>query len=120
MLTIRRDQMARLAQATMLNFVRSRVRHLETHFRRQLTARGLVGPPLEDAVQHEISHAQRYGVVYEHDIARYLDFFALLGPNFDTTNQWAADILQRDDLDGTTKVNRISDYLIFLAGERPI
>ena len=122
MLTIRRDQMATLAQATMLNFVRNRVKHLETHFRRHLTTRGLIGSQLEAAVQNGMRDAERYGIEYERDIARYLDFVALLGPNFDKDpkNGWAADILQRVDEDGTAKVNRISDYLIFVADEPPI
>jgi hypothetical protein len=122
MLVIRREQMEALAQATMQHFVRGRVRHLETHFGRHLTGHGLTGPRLEAAVQSGIADAQRYGVVFEHDIARYLEFVALLGPAFDEdpVNDWAEDILQRDDLDGTAKVNRISDYLIFVANEAPI
>lgn len=66
-------------------------------------------------VRNALEDAKSFGISSESDLTLYVRCQGLLGINFDTQPQhaWAREILERDDLDGTEKMDRIHDYLVF-------
>lgn len=63
------------------------------------------------AVGGAIERALEHGLTTELDVARFVEYVAVYGPEFarDETTAWAAEILARSDLDATTRMDLIDD-----------
>ena len=61
--------------------------------------------------------AERFGIEYEEDIRRFIEYSILYGVQFDTNTQteWLGNILRQSDLDGTTRMNMIDEMDLQLA-----
>lgn len=99
------------------NFVQRMIVHLRDDFREQRLAHGIESADLKPIVREGIANAKIYGIVFEDEIERYIEYTLLLGPRFDSKLGWASEILHREDLDGQAKVNAIGDYLCFQSEE---
>jgi hypothetical protein len=66
-------------------------------------------PASREWIRSGMAKAETYGVETEYDVCRYVDLMFALGPAFDTdpAYPWAARILRDEDLDGTTKMDRL-------------
>ena len=72
-------------------------------------------PSLRSMIRQGIERAATYDVVYENDVARYLDYMLILSPDFDTNPEtsWAGRILRRQGLTGAQRMRRIDDVFVF-------
>src|SRR5437764_719501 len=61
-----------------------------------------------------IDRAEGYGIAFEDDIQRYLEYMMVLSQDFDTNPEtsWAGDILRRGDTDGAQKMSRIDNVYL--------
>ena len=118
MLTIRREQMEAFSQHSLDQFEAAMIRHLRTRFPAQTEAR--LDPDLRRMIKDGIGRAAVYGITFENDVKRYLEYMVLYGPEFDQTPEtaWAGDILRADDLDGTEKIDRIDEAELFPGDEK--
>ncbi|HEV2763855.1 MAG TPA: hypothetical protein VGV38_12815 [Pyrinomonadaceae bacterium] len=111
-LVIRPQQLGAFRTAAQADYVRRMVEHLRTNFPEECRARGYDPESLHAHVSRAVVEAERYGVREEADLQLYLECLALLGPDFDREVDWAADALNRPDLDGTAKMDAIHDHLV--------
>jgi hypothetical protein len=70
---------------------------------------------LHEVVIWGIRRAEGYGIDFEDDIRRYLEYMMVLSRDFDTNLQtaWAGDILRRRDVDGARKMTEIDNVYLF-------
>ena len=96
-------------------FIGRMVRHLREEFSQYLRAQALPEEGLDGMVRQGMKDAERYGVIYQGDVERYIECMAMLGPAFpqDPKAPWAGETLRRADLDGSAKMDLISDYVAF-------
>jgi hypothetical protein len=116
MFVIRKDQMDAMAKAREADFADRMVRHLRGHFADHLARLG-IREGLPALVLRGISAAKGYGVTGEADVRRYLELSAILGPGFDGDRRfgWAGETLRKEGLDGTAKMDVLTEHLIFAA-----
>jgi hypothetical protein len=110
MLRIRPKQIAALGGVMRTRFEERMVAHLRTLFP-QLTQRRAHAEILS-FVRIGVARAAVYGVVVERDVQRYIEYMIMYGPRFDEDARYRplAEVLNRADLSGTSKMNRIDDY----------
>jgi hypothetical protein len=67
-------------------------------------------------IQKGIGHAKNYQVITEADVARYVEYMVLYGPDFDSAPKysWAGAILRATGITGKQKMDKIDDYDLFL------
>jgi hypothetical protein len=63
-------------------------------------------------VRQGIAESASQGIDAERDVARYIEFLVIYGPEFQSLG-WAAEILATPDLDGAEKMDRIDNYDLF-------
>ena len=115
---IRREQLSAFSAAMRQEFVQRSAQRLKSDFAAHLLRQNVPPDGLEDWVSRGVDAARKYGVVRDGDVSLYLDCMALLGANFDRDRRWpwAGQILNRTDLDGEAKMDRIHDRLLFEPG----
>jgi hypothetical protein len=115
---IRSEQVSGIQRSRFDEYVEALARHLETNFAGQIAARNLAGANLRNVVRGAIHDAHEYAVYTPADVKFYIECVALLGAKFDTdaSHPWAGDILRRDDLTGTSKMDAINESLLFGPG----
>jgi hypothetical protein len=115
MLVIRKEQMAVLSKSMEDRFVQKMVDHLCTDFAPQITALGLSEERLRLAICQHIATARQHDVRMQGDLTTYVECIALLGPQFDTNgrHEFVRQILHRDALDGSEKMDLVREYLVF-------
>ncbi len=115
---IRHEQMQRMQDARVCEYVETLARHLETDFATQVAARGLTGTTLRRVVRNAINDAHEYGVEGASDVQLYVECIAILGPHFDRNpeNIWLGEMLRRPDLTGSAKMDAINEGLLFGQG----
>lgn len=69
--------------------------------------RNLSDEGLADRIHRAIDRATGYGLRTEYDIARFVEFQAYLGQDFDVEVPWAAEILRTEGVPGTQRMNRL-------------
>ena len=118
MFVIRKEQLEAMTTAREAAFVELMVQHLHDHFAADLAHLGISPEALPDLVRRGVSAARAYGVTGESDVRRYLEIMALLGPAFDDDRRfpWAGETLTSRDLDGTRKMDLLTEHLIFTRG----
>src|SRR5262245_52446241 len=111
MFRIRKEQMDALARHLEESFALRMVRHLLDDFPVQVAALELQEKDLPPLVRRGMANAERYGVVYEEDVERYIECLVLLGPDFDQDPRypWAAEILNKKELSGRAKMDQVAD-----------
>ena len=72
-------------------------------------------PELRTFIRNGIERAATHNVTAEFDVQRYLEYMVKYGQEFDASPDmsWAGDILNREDLDGSEKMDRIDDRDLF-------
>lgn len=107
MLSIRKEQMETLSAYMREQFEWRMVLHLREIFSER--TKDLSDDRIRIVVQDGIRKAECYRIEYEDDIRRFIEYFVTYGTRLDVREetQWIGDILRRDDLSGTTKMNLI-------------
>jgi len=78
---------------------------------------GIGDQELRIIIQSGMKKAESYEVTDETDVERFLDCMMRYGHDFDTNprTSWAGDILGRQGLSGTEKMNHIDEYELFVS-----
>lgn len=112
-MVIGEQQMEAFSKYMRRQFEDRMVNHIRASFSdqtRQLDEQGL-----RKLVILGINRAEGYGIAFEDDIQRYLEYMMLLSQDFDTNprSSWAGNILLDDGVDGAQKIARIDNaYLL--------
>jgi len=66
-------------------------------------------------VREGIAKASTFGVVWDFDVRRFLEFRMQFGPGFGSSSarDWATNILNDQSLDGREKMDQIDTYGLF-------
>ncbi len=107
MLSIRKEQMEVFNTYMRGQFEQRMVKHLRATFPNR--TKDLPDDRIHTVVQNSIKKAESYGIEYEDDIRRFIEYLVIYGTRLDTREetQWIGDILRRHDLDGTAKMDLI-------------
>lgn len=107
MLVIRKEQMEVLSAAMRDQFEWRMVDHLRTKFPDR--TQELPDDRIRLVVQNSIKKAESHGIEYEDDIRRFIEYLVIYGARLDTREEtrWIGDILRREDLTGTAKMDLI-------------
>jgi hypothetical protein len=62
---------------------------------------------LREWIREGMRRAERYGLVEEREVARFLEVMFRLGPGFDAATTWEGRTLRRRDIDGAARLRRI-------------
>jgi hypothetical protein len=110
---VRRTQIDALERYMLEGFILRMSARLRDEFPRDTAA--LAPAELRTVIENAIAKAETYGVTDEADVERYLEFAARYGADFDVAQQtaWAGEVLRRDDLSGTEKMNTLDDHELF-------
>mgnify|MGYP001817247720 FL=1 len=121
MLRIRQEQYEILARYCEHDFVERLVKHLLGDFGAEIGAFQLDESELRPLLCEHIERARKYGVRKELDLTTFIECIALLGPDFDLDIgcPFAYTTLNRTEIDGTEKMNEISEYLVFTDADGP-
>lgn len=100
MLRIRKEQMDVFRQYMLEQFEDKMVVHLNKYFSGRCAELGEDG--VRETIRYGISQAEKYGIVIESDVSRYINLMFTFGRDFDKdpTLSWAAKILNDHDLIG--------------------
>lgn len=113
---VRDAQMDALSQELVEVFLDRMVARLEAEGAGELAGWGAVRGDLRAAVRAAVDRAEGYGIHRERDLERFVALLARLGPKFDLSLPWAAEILRRGDLGPRRKLQSLEQRL---AGDRP-
>ena len=119
-LIIRKKQKEALSKYMLKEFEDRMVVHLKTTFPNQ--TKDMPEPDLRGMIQVGVDKAKGYDIAIEEDVQQYLEYMVSYGADFDANPKmsWAGDILRTKNLDGTTKMDRIDEYELFvLKGAQP-
>ncbi len=107
MLTIRQEQMEVLSAHMRNQFEQRMIKHLRAKFPDR--TKDLPDKRIHLVVQDSMRKAKGYHIEYEDDIRRFIEYLVIYGIRLDTREetQWIGDILRRDDLNGTAKMDLI-------------
>lgn len=113
MLVIRPEQMEVLRQYTRQRFISRMTGKLRAALHAKLE--DTPDAELRDTIDAGIDSARARAITDEADVEGYLWYVARFGPEFGATaeTRWAGEILEREDLSGSDKMERIEDtYLL--------
>jgi hypothetical protein len=108
MLSIRKEQMAVLAQYMLDKFAEAMVEHIRQSFPALYDERGEAG--VREMIQYGIRRAQTYGIDVHQDICRFIDLMAVFGREFDKDPNlpWASRILNDPAIeDSATRMHQL-------------
>ena len=117
MLVIRAQQMRVLEQVQRDEFIERVSAHVRACYRELPESE----PALRALIEHAIARADQYEIRQADDVRRYVECCLRFGKDFDQTpsTAWAAAILNTRAFDGTTKMDRIDAYELFVLKGRP-
>ncbi|MFO7639967.1 MAG: hypothetical protein R6X17_01465 [Candidatus Competibacteraceae bacterium] len=109
MLAIRQEQMDVLSAYMRDRFEQRMVKHLQEKFPDR--TKDLPDEKIRLVVQNSMKKAEIYGIEYEDDIRRFIEYLVIYGTRLDTREEtrWIGEILRRDDLTGTAKMDLIDN-----------
>ena len=119
MLSIRQEQMDVLSAYMRHQFEQRMIKHLRAKFPDR--TKDLPDERIRLVVQDSMRKAKSYNIEYEDDIRRFIEYLVIYGTRLDVREetQWIGDILRRDDLNGTAKMDLIdSRELQVLRGQQ--
>lgn len=107
MLVIRREQMDVLSAYMRAQFEQRMVNHLRAKFPER--TQDLPDERIRSVVQNSTKKAESYGIEYEDDIRRFIEYLVIYGVRLDTREEtwWIGDVLRRNDLNGAAKMDLI-------------
>lgn len=107
MLTIRKEQMDVLSAYARNQFEQRMIKHLRAKFPDR--TKDLPDERIRLVVQDSMRKAKGYHIEYEDDIRRFTEYLVIYGTRLDVREEthWIGDILRRDDLTGTAKMDLI-------------
>jgi hypothetical protein len=109
---IRSGQMRALSAAKRRRYVIEMAHMLRRDFPEIFGPRRVAD--LEGFVDGALGEAEFYGITLEADLSFYLRLQGVLSPRFsDPRHSWAREIVERRDLTGTEKMDRIHDHIVF-------
>jgi hypothetical protein len=116
MLIIRKSQMDELQSYMLSEYIETMVIQLKTVF--PDNTENLTDMDLHVMIEKGIKSAAQYQVVLWDDVKRYLECMLTYGSDFDTRAEtsWAKEILNKNNLNGTQKMDSIDAYTIFVLG----
>ncbi len=90
-------------------FEQRMVKHLREKFSDR--TENLSDERMRIVVQDIVKKAESYGIEYEDDIRRFIEYVVIYGTRLDVREgtRWIGDILRRKDLDGTAKMDLIDE-----------
>ncbi len=108
MLIIQKEQMTTLEEKERQGFVERMVVYLQKTFPNQTEPLGDAG--LREEIHHGMETADRYRMVSEREVARYIELMFYLGRDFDTNPQtpWASPILNDRFSNAANRLRRLS------------
>ncbi len=115
MFRLSNEQLQALSSHVQDDFLKRTTSHLLGNFSAELARHGLRSSQVEEFVQWGVKEARSFGVVHEEDVRLYVECMLVVHPRF----AWSQDtpcfgeILQREDLSGTEKMDRVHDQLVF-------
>ena len=113
MLIIRRRQLDALSRYMRRQFETRMAEHLRSRFP-EVTDE-LDDEKLDRLIVSGIARAESYGIYFEADLQRFLEYMMVLSLDFDTASRsaWAGEILRRRELGGSEKISRIDNAYVF-------
>jgi hypothetical protein len=115
MLVIRKEQMEAFSAYMMRQFEERMAAHLRVAFPEQMGE--ISETELQQAVRARIAEATSYGLDYEDEIERYLDYTVIYGAEFPRM-PWASAILATGE-SGPTKVTLLEEQHRVRSGMKP-
>lgn len=107
MLRIRKEQMDVFRAYMRGQFEQRLVKHLREKFPDR--TKDFPDESLRVVVQNSVKKAESYGIEYENDLRRFIEYWMIYGNQMDIQEEtrWIGDTLRRHDLDGTAKMDLI-------------
>ena len=109
MLIIRKEQMDALGAHMRARFESRMIEHIRNNFPDRTN--NVSNEDIRTVMQYGTKKAEYYGIEYEGDIRRFIEYLVIYGTQLDAKEEtrWMVDILRRDDLDGTSKMDSIDN-----------
>jgi hypothetical protein len=109
MLNIRKEQMKVFSRCAVQRFEDQMVRYLKSALPRHFIRASGEAPnetQVRKLIADGVARAKGYGIFSERDVASYLEFVLILGPDFERQPEmiWALSILSDEELTGRAKV----------------
>ncbi len=110
MLILRKEQIDALKAAMRRRFEIRMVEHIRQTFPDH--TKNVSDEKIHYAVQEITRKAEGFGIEFEDDIRRFIEYIVIYGTQLDVKEEtlWMANILRCDNLNGTTKMDMIDDY----------
>jgi len=118
MLKIRKEQNDELSDYMLQQFENRMVVHLRDEYPEETQL--ISEEQLRTLIKAGIRKAETYGIELENDVQEFIEFMVVYGSDFDTNSKfhWAREILDDPDLDGSDKMDEITQQEAFLAMDR--
>lgn len=115
MLVIRKAQIDALLKSQEDAFVKRMAEHLKKNFEKEVLKLGIQADDLNLVIRKGLYNAYQYNIIYQRDLILYTECLAILGLDFDKSMRYpiVSEILNKKDLDGTEKMDNISEFLTF-------
>ncbi|NQZ06101.1 MAG: hypothetical protein HRT35_02980 [Algicola sp.] len=107
MLAISETQLKKLSDHMRHQFEQRMISYLKN--RHPDNIQNLSEEDITNVVKNRTKSAESYGIVYENDIRRFIEYFVINGTHPDDENENIESVLQCNNIDGTTKMDRIDD-----------
>ncbi len=113
MLIIRQQQLDAFSRYMRRQFETRMADHLRSRFPEATYQ--LDDGTLDRHIASGVARAESYGIEFEADLQRFLEYMMVLSWDFDTAprSAWAGEILRRPELRGPEKMTRIDNAYIF-------
>jgi hypothetical protein len=111
MLTIRDAQMKVFGQLMQRQFEARMLQRLRSAYAACLGQRS--DHDILSLIRDGIARSERFEVVRERDVARFIEYMVIYGADFDQSQAWAAEILSTPGINGAQKMARIDDCDLF-------
>lgn len=107
MIKIRPEQFTALKSLSRASFVDRMVVHLRHVFPEDTKLASEAS--LRKIIDLGVDRSRLYGITYEYDVARFIDLYFILAPDYDTSEKapWAAAILNESSLPGWQRVDQL-------------
>lgn len=116
MLTINKQQLNAFSGYMLSQFEQRMIVNFRTNFHNHTEK--IEENNMLNMVRDGYNKAHGYNIVTEDDVRRYLEYMVLFSLDFDINpdTEWAREILQDGDLNGTDKMNKIDDIALYSLG----
>jgi hypothetical protein len=109
MLKIRAEQIRVSGEAMRRDFENRMTAYLRQNFQGHIARDS--GEQVLAIIREGINKADRYGITIEKDVARFIEYSVVYGPDFHTRLRWVATVLQNGDINRTQKMDRIDNHV---------